>query len=314
MAITLLNNGDTGSAAREIINTAVVAINKMTAGTRYISVYANGTDIQNAAELLAAYDEAKTMFPADTNRITIIAAPGYYNFGTTPFTMEAEYIDLVSLDGNRSIIFNASLNISNRTEGSISVTANDVFVKGVDVQTKNFTIISNLNLLKVENCIGGDFSFGGDPLFQGLGEIVSGTFINCQGGDFSFGAVFGHLSGTFTNCVAANNGMGGFGGQLSGIFTNCQGGTGSFGSISSGTCNSCIAGDNSFGGDGGTASGTFNSCIAGDNSFGGIGLMSGVLSGKLYYCILTAGTFITVAVGGVTRYCLNGDNSTDNQG
>jgi hypothetical protein len=60
-------------------------------GTQYITVYAKGTDIENATELQAAYNTAKTMNPLSTNRITIIAAPGNYNFDSSYFTMDREY-------------------------------------------------------------------------------------------------------------------------------------------------------------------------------------------------------------------------------
>jgi len=256
-------------------------------GTNYIYVMADGTDTENAAELQAAYTTAATMSPSATNRITIVCGPGKYNFGSSAFVMNTQYIDLVSLDGNRSVIFNSS-----NVAGTISITANDVFVKGVDVKTKNFTIANNLNLLKIENCVGGAFSFGGDDTGGSNPITVSGNFVNCIGGDFSFGSIIGTASGTFTNCVGAFGSFGNGFGTASGTFTNCVGNM------------------QSFGGDGGTASGTFTNCIGGDYSFGGFG----VLSGKLYYCRLTSGTFQTVSGGGVTRLCLNGSNVENNQG
>jgi len=213
-------------------------------GSQYVFVTAEGTDEENATELQSAYNTAKTMSPSATNRITVICGNGNYDF-EDDFVMDTQYIDLVSLDGNRSIIFNGT--------GTINITANDVFVKGVDVGTKKFTIGNDLNLLKVENCQGGDDSFGGFFSFGGNGLPVgttsvtaSGTFTNCQGGDFSFGgsdASFGGTaSGTFTNCQGGDSSFGGNGGTASGTFTNCQGG------------------DNSFG-DNGTASGTFTNCV-----------------------------------------------------
>jgi hypothetical protein len=232
-------------------------------GTNYVYVTANGTDIENAAELVAAYNESITRVPSITNRITIIAAPGYYNFGSTNFTMNTEYIDLVSLDGNRSVIFN-----STDVSGTINITANDVFVKGVNVLTKIFNISSNLSLLKLENCEGGDLSFAGGILLS-----ASGTFINCKGGNSSFG---NFASGTFIDCI---------------------GGLGSFGTNAS---------------PGGSASGTFTNCTGGGSAFGGA--PKSTLTGKLYYCRLTAGTFKTVSGGGITRLCLDGNNVENNQG
>ena len=269
-------------------------------GSNYVYVAAAGTDIQNAAELLAAYTTAQGKSPSATNRITVIASPGYYNFGATAFTMNTQYIDLVSLDGNRSIIFNSS-----NSAGTISITANDVFVKGVDTLTKAFTIATNLNLLKVENCKGGDSSFGAFV-------IVSGTFNNCIAGGASFG-FYDTASGTFNNCIAGGDSFGSGAGysSASGIFNNCTSTDDSFGGsngTASGTFNNCIAGVRSFSKN--NTTGILTNCVGGVDSFGRIG----TLSGKLYYCRLTSGTFVTVSGGGITRYCLDGTNTANNQG
>jgi hypothetical protein len=312
-------------------------------GTSFILVKGEGTAAENAAELQAAYDLAKTMSPSITNRITVIAAPGYYNFGDINFTMDTQYIDLVSLDGNRSIVFNSPAPFS---DGRIRIDANDVFVKGVDLGSKPFGVVSPVtNLLKIEKCRGGDYSFGIN------GGTLSGTFIDCVGGDYSFaGASFGTASGIFTNCVGGEQSFGGFG-TASGTFIDCVGGEQSFGAqgIASGTFINCVGGSNAFGGFGvasgtftncvggfvsfgynGPASGTFTDCKGGYLAFGGGGTASGIftncvgddlafggmgtLNGKLYYCRLTSGTFPTVSGGGITRYCLDGTNTANNQG
>jgi hypothetical protein len=161
--------------------------------------------------------------------------------------------------------------------GTISVITNDIFVKGIDVGVKNFKIGDDLSLLKVENCKGGVFSFGGDPTFGENPITVSGTFIDCTGGFRSFGT-YGTASGTFTNC---HGGFRSFGanGIASGTFTNCHGGFDSFGTYgtASGTFTNCIGGDYSFAGNG-TASGTFTNCIGYDYSFGANGTASGTFT------------------------------------
>jgi hypothetical protein len=265
-------------------------------GTQYIFISANGTPAENAIELQTAYDLAKTMTASISKRITIIASPGNYDF-STDFLMDTEFIDLVSLDGNRSIIFNGI--------GTIELQANDVFVKGVDVLNKQFAIDSNFNLLKVENCRGGDNSFGN------LYGNVSGTFIKCESGDNSFGT-FGTASGIFKDCKAGSNSFGGIG-IASGFFSNCEASSNSFGGVNgnaSGTFNNCKGEDNSFGGYNGIASGIFDRCIGGINAFGG---NTGILTGKLYYCRLTSGIFQTASGGGRTFYCVDGINNPNNQ-
>lgn len=259
-------------------------------GTNYVYVTANGTDVENAAELQTSYNTAKTLSPSATNRITIVAGPGKYNFGSTIFTMDTQYIDLVSLDGNRSVVFNATYNGSNPDYGSISITANNVFVKGVDVGTKLFRIATNLNLIKIENCKGGEASFGGwwDEVSP---PVVSGTFIDCDGGQYAFGGSGATASGTFVNCTGAADSYG-ESGTASGLFTNCISTTRSFGAR-------------------GSANGTFTNCIGGENSFGNA--VGGTLTGRLFYCRLTSGTFKTVSGGGRTYYSIDGNGDTNNQ-
>ena len=205
----LINNESQPYTMQDIIDT----VGGRLEGTQYVFVAADGTDVQNAAELQAAYVTAQGMSPSITNRITVIAAPGSYNFSTANFEMDTDYIDLVSLDGNKSIVFNGS--------NTIEITANDVFVRGVDVGTLNFIIANSLNLLRVENCTGGEESFGG-------GGTASGTFNSCTGGIRAFGGQ-NTASGTFTDCSGGKESFGGNGGDASGVFNSCTGGDYSFG-------------------------------------------------------------------------------------
>jgi hypothetical protein len=309
-------------------------------GTNFIYVAADGTDTANATALSAAYTTAKTMSPSATNRITIVAAPGYYNFGSTTFELDTAYIDLVSLDGNRSVIFNSA-----NAGGTISITANDVFVKGVDVGTKAFTIGNNLSLLKLENCKGGNNSFGFNVIVSGIftsciggidsfgggfGATASGTFTNCIGGEYSFanggtasgtftnciGGRFGGVgiaSGTFINCVGGDSSFGGYG-IASGIFTNCQGGETSFGGqgTATGIFTSCVGGEYSFGYYG-TASGTFTLCVGGNNSFGSEGTASGIFTNCQGGETSFGGGFGATA-SGIFTSCEGGNNSFGGNG
>ena len=267
------------------------------AGTNYINVYGTGTPAANAAELQAVYDLAQTLTPngaalSTSNRIKIVVSPGTYTF-TTPFVVDAEFIDIVSLTGDADVMLDG-----------INVTADDVYLKGINTGAVAFTIATNLSSLICENCVGGGNSFGGS------GSTASGTFISCIGGVASFGGDGGTASGTFTNCTSSDLSFGGYG-IASGTFINCTATDYSFGcyGTASGTFKSCTATDYSFGG-GGAASGTFYNCIGGDVSFGG----EGTLTGKLYWCKLTWGTFTTVSGAGQTRMCLDSGNVLNNQG
>ena len=355
-------------------------------GTNYIYVAANGTDVENAVELQAAYTTAQGMSPSATNRITIVGAPGYYNFGSTPFTMSTQYIDLVSLDGNRSIIFNSS-----DSNGNINITADNVFVKGIDLQTKSFVVASLLNYLKVENCKGGNNSFNN----TNFSYVLAGTFINCEVGNDSFYST--QISGTYENCVTGNYG---FVGYITGILKNCTTNSYSYGvgftnnascngtfinctgydycfrstcdglflncrvndygfawyDFASGKFYNCIGRQDCFStgslsgstqasgrfvncttesgfGKSAFANGTFINCVADANSFGQAGSCSGkfdncviisgtgfgngsggTLTGKLYFCRMGFSTFNTVSGGGKTRYCIDGNDTANNQG
>ena len=284
-------------------------------GTSYVYVAADGTDVDNASQLLSAYNVAKTLSPTSINRVTVIAAPGLYNFEAVKFIMDTQYIDLVSLDGNQSIVFNSA-----NSSGTIRITANDVFVKGINVQNKVFEIATSLNLLRVENCKGlGTRSFNGG--------ITSGTFTDCTSGSRGFSDT---ASGKFVRCLST--GVYAFGDlSASGIFIDCEAtGTYSFGgnASASGTFLRCRATSYSFGTDTGSASGVFTDCSAGFDSFGeknasgtfirctaaGTSFgVSGTLTGKLYYCRVTSGLFATPTGSGLLALCIDGNNDIINR-
>ena len=304
------------------------------AGTQYYYVAGNGTPTENAIELQEAYDLAKTMSPSANNIITVLAAPGEYNFGTGMFLIDTPYINVVSLDGNRSVIFNydngSFPTLISRSYGSIKITANNIYVKGLNTQTKALLVESGLNNLTMDNCVFGYYSIGGFNENFGFATPanISGKFNDCEGGDYCFAAgLNSNASGTFNNCIANSTGFGSFGGYASGTFNNCKGGFcqssgngsgtfnycrfngGDFENSSPGIFNYCIGQNGSWQY---TVSGTYNYCISGAGSWGSF--TTGAVTGKLNYCKMTVGTFKPVGVGGITRYCLDGNNATNNQG
>jgi hypothetical protein len=276
-------------------------------GSNYLFVKAGGTPFENATELSSSYVQAKNSSPSSNNRITILAGPGKYQFASN-FNLDTQYINILSVTGDRDISITGS--------GTINITANDVYVKGIDVGTKNFTIANSLSLLKVVNCKGGDLSFGGTadlPLSGSLPSssiLVNGTFIDCEGGDLSFGG----------------NGIAG------GIFENCIGGEGAFGfDTVGGTFINCEGGDFSFGGaEGDLDASYFENCTGGEGSFtilgnilddtiikdctGGLYSFSkyGTIQGDLYGCRLTSGSFNSPITSGSLRLCIDGTNQIVN--
>lgn len=289
------------------IDALVQEVENLKVGTNYIMVYGTGTPTENADELASAQDMALTMprylgeLPGETfytfhlgqtfissdnilyhkvlipgrylpddnddfaeeiteaqaksTRTTIIVAPGVYTFGTA-LSVETEGVDIVSLTGNADVMLNG-----------INVTANNVYLKGLNLETNIFSISNSNQTQKFENCIGkGDSSFcdtsgNKDSYFNSIA-------INCIGGDHSFG---GCGDGTL---------------ECNGILINC------------------IGGESSFGGGNATPgnfTGQATNCIGGIYSFGGgDGVES--LTGVLKYCSITSGSF--PGSGGNLLYCI----------
>ena len=281
-----------------------------------------------------------------TNRASVIIPPGVYDLGSgegyTPLTLDTEFVDLIGLTSDRK-----SQHIKGTppatNSGVIVQTADDVHVSNLyvkiltevesanwdDTDSAAYFPSTSLSNTVVDNCQfdGQDGSNDEGPRLFSMRLYIeySGTFNNCTGGNFAFGGAGGTASGTFTNCTGGGDAFGG-GGTASGTFTNCTGGDYSFGGgTASGTFTNCTGGDYSFGGGGGTASGTFTNCTGGEAAFGGDeGTASGTfnyctggadafgdggtLSGQLYYCRLTTGSFQTLAEGGKLRACVNGSD------
>lgn len=130
-------------------------------GTNYVFVQGRGTPEQNAAELQSAYGKAKTMNPSVSNRITIVVAPGYYrgSGSVTELIIDTDYIDIVSLTGNRDIKVNNLMLIIN---------ASKIFIKGVSTGSNMLKQGAGSAHCKYENCDGFDEN-----------GFYLGTFYNC---------------------------------------------------------------------------------------------------------------------------------------
>jgi hypothetical protein len=268
-------------------------------GENYIVVYGNNTDIaQNGVELINKYDYAKTTTPfgqglSNTNRFTVLVAPGkYYNASPAVFPLadgqfefSTDYVDVVSLTGNPDV-FLSGISVGGLSYIKGMNTSEAISLGGVQA---GFNLIDSKPNQKIENCIGGNYSFG-------WGGNVDGTFINCIGGSGSFASVTtttppmgitdlgtGNIGGIFINCEAGSNSFGNYtvmtgANNLTGTFTNCKAGSSSFGNDQfimggttlSGLFTNCSAGPGSFGGgQSSILAGTFTNCNGGFNSFGG---------------------------------------------
>jgi hypothetical protein len=272
-------------------------------GSNYIFVEANGTPIQNGNYLTASYNLAKSTNPTGSDRFSVLLGPGKYEF-VNNFIIDTPYIDVVSLTGDRDIYFTGS---------TIEISADNVYVRGIDVGTNNFTITSSFPGVIIKNCKGGDESFGGDSTTSSS-YVIGSTFIDCEGGDYSFAGGAGLAFGTFINCIGGDRS---FGQYCDGTFTNCVGGDKSFayqGNIQGGLIENCTGGNDSFASLNDLGLGAIlRNCIGGSDSFmkGGT-LIEGLLQG----CKLTSGNFNSqvsaVQPGGGIRDCVNNDNTTAN--
>lgn len=312
-------------------------------GTQYLYVAGKGTPQENGEELKAAYTTAQTMSPDSNNRITIIVGPGKY-FNATPvvfpaadgqFEFTTDYIDVVSLTGEPDV-FLSGISVGGKCYIKGMNTSEALSLGGTQAA---FNLVNSNPLQKIENCIGGNNSFG-------WGANVDGTFINCIGGSGSFASATGsmppigvtdlgagNVNGIFINCEAASNSFGNyvfFNGvtNLTGTFTNCKAGSSSFGNdlyniggaILSGTFTNCTAGPGSFvGAQTGSLSGSFINCKAGAVSFGGGfgSTSSGTCSGTFNNCFggdnsfgyFSSGTF-TDCKAGSQSFASNGGTAS----
>jgi hypothetical protein len=291
-------------------------------GENYIVVYGNNTDIaQNGVELINKYDYAKTTTPfgqalSNTNRFTVLVAPGkYYNdspanipLADGQFEFSTDYIDVISLTGNPDV-FLSGISVGGYSYIKGMNTSEALSLGGVQA---GFNLIDSRPNQKIENCVGGNNSFG-------WGGNVEGTFINCIGGSGSFASVTsttppmgitdlgtGNIGGIFINCEARSNSFGNYVfssgiNDLTGTFTNCKAGSSSFG-------------NDQFMVGGVNLSGLFTNCSAGPGSFGGA--QNSILSGTFINCkgemFSFAGGFSLTTAGecsGIFTDCTGGDNS-----
>ena len=277
---------------------------ELLSGSNYLLLEANGTPTQNGLSLSASYALAKTTSPSSTNRFSILAGPGEY-FLSSSLEFNTAYIDVISLTGERDIYITGS--------GTIFVNTDNTTIRGIDVDTKNFTITGSFPNTTIKNCKGGDNSFGGypDPLTGEVpspGYTIASTFIDCVGGNISF-AGNGSAYGTFINCTA---GSGSFGNYCDGTFVDCIGGDNSFatlGDIEGGTLENCVGGTDSFASVGNIGDAILKNCTGGQNSFA----FQTSISGILQNCRLTDGSFssngVNIAPGGQLIACINDDNT-----
>lgn len=295
-------------------------------GTYYIKVCAEGTPVQNAQEVVAAYAQAQSLVPTKDNVITIILSPGEYAFNGA-FVLNTDYINLVTLTGNMDAVFDRA-DVSGDPFSSspldvaycLSLECDEVLVSGIQGKIRNspnfnsyagvsdFRLPINIADGQIDytfiNCHGGDFGFGADLTEGSLPKNILGRFENCEGGLSSF-AYYGNADGTFINCSAISDNSFGFFGSCGGFFSDCVSGRNgfSYSGIAGGTFIRCKASSSSFGCLN-KASGTFTDCRGGNECFGGFGEASGFF----FNCVADNYSFGSGDTSGVFFNCTGTTN------
>jgi hypothetical protein len=264
---TLITNSDLGNSL--LILGDKLEVKEPLKGNNYIVVYGNLLNtFSNGKELVDKLAFAKTLTPngqllSDTNRMTVLVAPGKYDVDFT-LEMDTPYIDLVSLTGNADV-FLTSLNSSSAT--AIKVTTSDIKIKGFNLQGNNIIIEGAYRNNYFENIIGSDGSFS-NGTFEGE---VAGNFKNCVGGNGCFANMKNEeilVFSTLENCTALDHS---FGLEIvESTLINCLAGANSFGffTIAESILNDCESGMESFGCAKGIFGSTLTNCSADGFSFG----------------------------------------------
>lgn len=202
-----------------------------------IIVYGSGNMYQNATELLKAYTYAQSLNPSYNNIITIVVHPGYYNFANySHFTLNTSWINLTSLTGQPDVYIGDEYYYDSHEDGGgkINVTNENITVRGIVAWYFNFgepgpfrVIDSGAMNTKVENCVGGVYSFGHS---SGYMFVNYTEYINCVGGNESFGS-YGYEGTNYGRYIGCKGGDASFNSNLNygyvtdhGFYKNCEGG------------------------------------------------------------------------------------------
>jgi hypothetical protein len=264
---TLITNSDLGNSL--LILGDKLEVKEQLKGNNYIIVYGNlFNTFSNGDELVEKLAFAKTLTPngqllSDTNRVTVLVAPGKYDFFVT-LKMDTPYVDLISLTGDADVFLTSLVSST-----AIKVTTSDIKIKGFNLteQSNNIIIEGAYSNNYFENIIGSDRSFSNGT----FGGQVAGNFKNCVGGKQCFADINNEeilTNSTLENCTASDFS---FGFQIEeSTLINCLGTSINFGykSITKSYLTDCTAQQNSFGCEEGIFASTLTNCTADMVSFG----------------------------------------------
>lgn len=124
----------------------------------FVPTSKNGTlydPITNGENLTAAYSGATLKTPnglplSESNRYTVLLSPGVYNL-PQPLSASTEYVDLVSITGEKDVFLSASTT-------PLLVLTDNIKLVGLNVGEWDFIILSEFINVLVENCGNGIFT------------------------------------------------------------------------------------------------------------------------------------------------------------
>lgn len=220
-------------------------------GSNYVMVYGTGTPEENAAELQAAYNEAKNM-PRYIGSIRLGDASKTYYKGQTYYQVEyTQYrrmLSTVTSFGNGDVVNNKYSKVISESEAKATrttvIVAPGQYTSGsvisFDKRSINISSLTGNRDVRIQtgcNVSAGYVTISGidtaTSTFTVADNLQSLVLINCGGGNYSFGAN-GNTVGTFIDCIGGAPSFGG-GGTFTGSCIRCTGQPGSFGSLSSGS-------------------------------------------------------------------------------
>jgi hypothetical protein len=241
-----------------------------TSASAYAIVVSGSDSNANWTTLSNAYVTAKSATPngqalAANNRYTIFLMPGLYNLGSSAFTLDTEFIDIIGL----------SLNSGPRYYISGNTDKGDTILQSSSsTATVNLTVGSNMDVTIANLCLymtgsGYSINCGSNSGFLARFKCIN-CFITATS---NVGFVPNKdVNGYWEDVRGWDTELFGWGNTtVSGTFVRCKAPTGSFGGSASGANNL-------------TVSGTFIDCEADDGSFGGNNANTIVCSGNFIRC------------------------------
>ena len=281
-------------------------------GTNYVMVYGTGTPTENGAELLAAYEEAKTMprylgtlsdgptrnlyvgqiYLHGSGSPSIRRIKVNYTGGTQSIPTSA--YDIIDTAGNafKYEDFRTTVIVAPGTY-TFGTTKFNINAIGVNVAS----LTGNADVI-IDGIAGGadytyikGFDCGVNSCFNEELNTPNSIYENITCGEgFASGTSGYGCNGTFIKCIAKGNGFA-TSGTLLGTYIDCEAAMESFGGY-------------------GAVSATLIRCIGGADSFGGGGTISS--TARLENCKLSSGTFPTPTGSGKLYNCISGNGALVN--